>query len=58
MTTEKLKQPKDSDLIGAQSALRRAALRARQIARQTHTPCYILRDGRLVDIAEEKTIQG
>ncbi|MFA7243599.1 MAG: hypothetical protein WC091_26125 [Sulfuricellaceae bacterium] len=58
MADEKPNLPKDSDLIGALSALRRAAQRARQIAQQTHTPCYILRDGRLVDIAQEKTIQG
>jgi hypothetical protein len=56
VTTEKPKQPKDSDLIGAQAALRRSALRAQQIARQTHTPCFVLRDGRLVDIAKEQTI--
>lgn len=46
-------QPAVPDEIGALAALRRAALRARELARQMHTPCYVLRDGRIVDVSRE-----
>jgi len=46
-------QPKDADLRGALPALKRAARRALELARQTGTPCWVLRDGRMVDIAKE-----
>lgn len=45
--------PKDADLRGALPALKRAARRALELARQTGTPCWVLRDGRMVDIAKE-----
>ncbi len=38
----------DPDMVGAETALRRAALRAREIARSTGTPLVIWRDGKLV----------
>jgi hypothetical protein len=38
----------DPDLVGAETALRRAALRARETARNTGTPLVIWRDGKLV----------
>lgn len=44
-------RPKDKDLRGAQAALERAARAALALARSTGTPCYILKDGRIVDIA-------
>lgn len=37
------------ELAGVQAALERAALRAREIARQTGTPCVVRQDGKLVD---------
>lgn len=46
-------QPKDADLRGALPALKRAARRALELARQTGTPCWVLRDGRMVDIAKD-----
>ena len=46
-------QPKDADLRGALPALKRAARRALELARQTGTPCWVLRNGRMVDIAGE-----
>jgi hypothetical protein len=45
--------PLDPDLRNAQYALERAAKKALQIALQTGTPCYIWREGRIVDIAAE-----
>lgn len=46
-------QPKDADLRGALPALKRAARRALELALQTGTPCWVLRDGKIVDIAAE-----
>ncbi len=43
--------PQDPDLRGALPALRRAARDALRLARQTGTPCYIMRDGKIVNIA-------
>ena len=44
-------KPKDKDLRGSQAALERAALSALATARATHTPCYVLKHGKVVDIA-------
>ena len=41
---------RDTDLLNAAEALRRAALKAQELARQTGTPCYIWRDGHVVNI--------
>ncbi len=46
--------PNDPDLRGALPALRRAADAALQLALETGTPCYILRGGKIVDIAAER----
>ncbi len=48
--------PKDSDLRGALPALRRAARDARRLAVQTSTPCYIMRDGRIINIATKRRV--
>ncbi len=49
----------DPDLKNAEAALQRAARKAREIAEQTGTPFYVLREGKIVDlIAEEKTRNG
>lgn len=50
MSVKKL-LPKDPDLAGVDKALRRAAKSARALARQTKTPCYVVKDGKIVDIA-------
>ena len=44
-------KPKDKDLLGSFAALKRAARSALATARETGTPCYVLRHGKLVDIA-------
>ena len=41
---------RDPDLLNVGIALRRAALKARELARQTGTPCYVWRDGQVVDV--------
>jgi diaminopimelate decarboxylase len=38
-------------------ALERAAKRARELAERTGTPCYVVRDGRIVDATQEKDSQ-
>ena len=46
-------RPRDPDLLGADAALKRAARRALKLELQTDTPCWIMRDGKLVDLAAE-----
>ena len=43
--------PKDPDLAGVETALKRAAKSARALARRTKTPCYIVKDGKIVNVA-------
>ena len=49
---------KDPDIIGTLPALRRAAKRALQIGIETGTPVYVLKRGKIVDIAAEKKKKG
>ncbi len=46
---EKKMDIRDKDFAGAEAALLRAALRAREIAAQTGTPLVIYKDGRVVE---------
>lgn len=48
---KKKEQPKDPDLLGATQALKRSAAGALKLARKTHTPCYVYKDGKIVDLA-------
>jgi hypothetical protein len=48
MTTRPSPRNADPDMIGAEAALRRAARRAREVARQKGTPVVVWRDGRVV----------
>lgn len=41
----------DKDLLGSLPALERAARSALTTARNTGTPCYVLKRGKIVDIA-------
>lgn len=54
MTTAK-RVPKDPDMRGVLPALRRAARDALQLAIQTGTPCYVMRAGKIVDIAARRS---
>jgi hypothetical protein len=44
--------PKDRDIAGSKAALTRAAKQA--LARRTGTPCWVLRAGKLVDLAKSR----
>lgn len=44
---------RDPDILGSFPALRRAARRARQLGRETNTPVYVIKKGRIVDLTEE-----
>ncbi len=46
--TEEKNKIKDEDLKKAEAALRRAAAKAREIARQTGTPLVIFKNGKIV----------
>ena len=43
----------DSDILPAGVALRRAARRTRELGRETGTPVYVLKNGRIVDPTKE-----
>lgn len=47
------RKPRHPDLIGADAALRRASRRALDLALRTGTACWVMRDGRMVDLAAE-----
>ncbi len=53
------KQIRDKDLASAEAALRRAAKRARTIAKQTHTPLVVYENGQVVKkfVGKEKPNQ-
>jgi hypothetical protein len=46
------RKSKDPDILGSFAALKRAAKRARELARQTNTPCYVMIKGKIVDLTE------
>ena len=52
MKNEKL--PKDPDLLGSVQAMKRSASNALKLARKTHTPCYVVKDGKIVNVAERQ----
>jgi hypothetical protein len=45
---------KDPDILASPQALRRAARHALQIGKETGTPVYVIKKGRIVDIAAKK----
>lgn len=52
MKNEKL--PKDPDLLGSIQAMKRSAANALKLARKTHTPCYVVKNGKIVNVAERQ----
>jgi hypothetical protein len=44
--------PKDPDIVNAGKALIRAGKTALKTARLTGTPCYVYKNGKIVDIAK------
>lgn len=53
MTTKK-KLPNDADLANVEKALKRAAKSAHELAKKTHTPCYVFKEGKIVNVAERQ----
>ena len=51
---KKSKAPLTAEFAGIDAALKRAAKAAHLLARKTKTPCYIWKDGQIVDIAARK----
>lgn len=49
--------PKDTDLQGVEKALKRSAENALKLARATKTPCYVMKDGKLIDLVKEKSVK-
>ena len=48
--------PKDPDLLGSVQAMKRSAVNALKLARKTHTPCYVVKDGTIVNAAERQKV--
>ena len=54
--TEEEQKVTDDDLEKVEVALRRAALQARELARQTSTPLVVYKNGRIVkELVEQKS---
>ena len=49
---------KNPEFIGMDAALKRAAKAAHLLARKTKTPCYIWKDGQIVDITGRKKVSA
>jgi hypothetical protein len=49
----RVQPPNDPDILGAAAALRRAAKRALKLGIETGTPVYVIKRGKIVDIAAE-----
>lgn len=52
--SRKPKAPINPEFAGIDAALRRAAKAAHLLARKTKTPCYIWKDGQIVDISKRE----
>jgi hypothetical protein len=48
----------DPDILASAKALRRAAKRALDLGLQTGTPVYVMKRGKIVDIAATETSSG
>jgi hypothetical protein len=47
--------PNDPDLANVEKALKRAAKTALELARKTNTPYYVVKEGKIVNVAEGQT---
>jgi hypothetical protein len=48
-------ESRDPDIRGSYAALKRAARSARRLARETNTPLYVWKDGRVVKLDPGKS---
>ena len=51
--SNKPKAPISAELAGIDAAIKRAAKAAHTLARKTNTPCYIWKDGQIVDFMKQ-----
>jgi len=51
---KKTKTPLNAEFAGIDAALKRAAKAAHTLARKTKTPCYIWKDGQIVDLTKTR----
>jgi hypothetical protein len=54
MNKRQPKLPNDPDLPGATIALKRATRHTRELAERTGTPCWVMRNGKIVDAVTGK----
>lgn len=47
----------DPDIRGSLPALRRAAKRALELAKATGTPCYVMKDGKIINLNPRGTLK-
>lgn len=50
---KKTKTPLNAEFAGIDAALKRAAKAAHLLARKTKTPCYIWKDGKIVNLTKK-----
>lgn len=50
---KKTKTPLNTEFAGIDAALKRAAKAAHLLARKTNTPCYIWKDGKIVNLTKK-----
>lgn len=56
MSKKQLKQD-NAEFAAVDAALKRAAKTAHALARKTKTPCYIWKDGAIVDLSKQRKIR-
>jgi hypothetical protein len=52
--SRRTKMPLNAEFAGIDAALKRAAKAAHLLARKTKTPCFIWKDGQIVDISTKQ----
>jgi hypothetical protein len=53
MTRQSAMQSKDPDIIASIVALKRAARRALRLGLETRTPVWVMKKGKMIDLARE-----
>ena len=48
----------NEEFAGIDAALKRAAKAAHTLARKTKTPCYIWKDGKIVDLMQKSVVKA
>lgn len=56
--SSKKTRSKDPDILASKAALERAARRALRIGLETGTPVWVIKNGQMVDLAQEHRMHG